>query len=613
MARREEARSRRTAIGGGKASDHRRLVYRVAHSAGLLVAITLLWNPATAAGSALGKLRKGEAVEVSGRWSRGDGIFVATKMVKLPQGRSPSARGAIDTLDQSATRFRLFGRDIQVDQATVFAADSGATRGRFDDLVAGMRVDVDADAGPTETWRATKVVWRGLKTSDKVKGTITAVGPLADLAQTIQISGLAVRVTEGTDLETDYLMEELLGTLFSDEGDANAPNLQLGRVRLAGYGRVSTYSDDGYSLSGVDDDSLFAQSALAFQAAGDWASSFQTLVDVRLENERIWGGQLNFTDPRLEMLQGYGILRIRRERGAALVVGKQRVRDQREWLFDEYLDAVRLYLTVTRPLVLEASYLPSVFRRPGESFDTWNDLLVRARFIPNSRNEANVYWLMRRDSSPRRRQPIYLGLSCSGRPSPWLRGWLEAAFLRGEDKGRPQRAYALDFGATFTTTGRVRPTLTLSYAVGSGEEKLSGDPFSQEFRQTGYEDNTGRFGGISSFKYYGEVLDPELSNLEVMTAAAGVRFGYSASVDVVAHAYQQQIPDDDLRTALLLQGAPNGKSRNLGSEVDIILGVANILRCAGVAYGFGLFMPGRALEATDRHATRHRVSLRVAF
>jgi len=573
----------------------------------------LLWNPATAAGSALGKLRKGEAVEVSGRWSSGDQIFVATKMAKLPQGRRPSARGTIDTLDQSATRFRLFGRDIQVDKTTIFAADSGATQGRFDDLVAGMRVDVDADPGPTATWRATKVVWRGLKASDKVKGTITSVGPLAGSAQTIQISGLDVRVTEGTDLETDYLMEELLGTLFSDEGDANVPNVRLGRLRLAGYGRVSTYSDDGYSLSGVDDDSLFAQSALALQAAGDWAGSFQTLVDARLENERYWGGELNYPDPKLELLQGYGILRMRRERGAALVVGKQRIRDQREWLFDEYLDAVRLYLTVTRPLVLEASYLPSVFPRPGETFDTWNDLLLRARFIPDSRNEANAYWLMRRDSSPRRRQPIYLGLSLSGRPSPRLRGWLEAAALRGEDKGRPQRAYALDFGTTFTTTGRVRPALTLAYAFGSGEEKLSGDPFSQEFRQTGYEDNSGRFGGISSFQYYGEVLDPELSNLEVMTAAAGVRFGYSVSVDVVAHAYHQQIPDDDLRSALRLEGGPNGKSRDLGREVDLILGVSNILRCASASYGFGLFDPGRAFAATNRLATRHRVSLRVGF
>src|SRR5262245_19498784 len=340
--------------------------------ADFVAAILVLWTAAPAAGSALGKLQKGEAVEVSGRWNRGEQSFVATKVVRLPPGRNPSARGPIDKLDQPNGRFMLFGRDIQVDTTTVFAADSGASGGDFSKLVAGMRVDVDADVGPTDTWRARRVVWSGLKSSDKVKGTITGVGPQSDSAQTIQISGLDIRMTQGTNLETDYLLEELLGTLFSDEGDANLPHARFGRLRLAGYARVSTYSDDGYTLAGRDDDSLFAQSALALQAAGDWTSFFQTMVDVRMENERYWNNELIYPDPKLELLQAYGVLRIRREKGAALVVGRQRVRDAREWLFDEYLDAARLYFTVMRPLVLEASYFSSVFTRPAESLDTWD-------------------------------------------------------------------------------------------------------------------------------------------------------------------------------------------------------------------------------------------------
>ena len=563
---------------------------------------------------ALGILRKGEAVEVTGQWNPGERVFVASRIEKLPGGRKPSARGAIDSLDRSAARFSLFGREVEVDETTVFVADSGRHEGHFDALMPGMRVDVNADAGPTAAWKATEVVWRGLKASDKVKGTITEVGPLADTTQTIQISGLDILVTEGTDLKSDYLMEELLGTLFSDEGDANLPHLRVGPLRLAGYARMSTYRDDGYTLSPADDDSLVGQPALALQIAGFWTPPVQTMVDVRFSSDQSWAdNRLDVGNTTLELLQGYAVLRTRGERGAALVVGKQRVRDQREWLFDEYLDAVRLYLTMARPLVLEASYIPSLFPPPGESFATWDDLLLRARFIPDSRNEANVYWLKRRDSSPRRRQPLYLGFSCSGRPSSWLRGWLEATLLRGEDKGRPQRGYAFDFGTTFTTRGRVRPSLTLAYALGSGEEKLPGDPYSQEFRQTGYEDNSGRFGGFSSFKYYGEVLDPELSNLQVMTAAAGIRFGYSVSVDAVVHAYQQQLPDDELRAALPLEGAPNGSSRDLGRELDFILGVANVLNRASLSYGFGMFHPGQALGATDWVATRHRVSMRVSF
>jgi len=586
--------------------------HRVTHSAGLLVAIALTWNPATVAASALGNLRRGEAVEVSGEWNPAARVFVATRIEKLPGGRSPSARGAIESLDASTTRFSLFGRQVSVDEATTFETDSGKSEGRFADLMPGMRVDVSARTGDPGNWEARKIVWRGLKSSDRVKGVITDVGPPTDTVQTIQISGLDIRVTHDTDLKADYLMEELLGTLFSDEGDASLPHLQLWRQRLGGYARMTTYRDDGYSLSTASDDSLVGQPAVALQAAGHWGGTLQSLVDLRVGSEQSWDDRrFSVANARVEILQAYAILRSRRERGGALVVGKQRVRDEREWLFDEYLDAVRLYLTLTRPLVLEASYIPSVLPPPGESFATWDDLLLRARYIPDSRNEVNVYWLMRRDSSPRRRQPVYLGISGSGRPARWLRGWLEGALLRGEDKGRSQRAYALDLGTTFTTTGRVRPNLTMAYAVGSGEQP--GDPYSQEFRQTGYEDNSGRFGGVSSFKYYGEVLDPELSNIQLMTAAAGIRFGYTASVDAVAHVYRQQRPDDGLRAALPLGGAPDGSSRDLGREIDFIFGVQNILRCASAAYGFGLFEPGRALEATDRVATRHRLSLRVGF
>jgi len=613
IAWREDVGPRRIGIGGEESSGHPLRARCVAHSAALLAAIALLWNPATASGSALGKLHKGEAVEVTGLWHRGDRIFVATRIEKLPKRRHPSVRGAIDSLDRSATRFRLFGKEVEVDQATVFVADSGSY-GRFEDLTPGMRVDVDAEAGPMGAWKASTIAWRGLKASDKAKGTITDVGPLTDSAQTVQISGLDIRVTERTKFEVDYLEGELLGTLFTDEGDANTPHFQLGRLRLGGYARMTSYRDDGYTLSGADDDNLVGQPALALHVAGDWGRPFQTLVDLRLSSDQSYVGYRAVdTNAKLEMLQGYAILGARQERGAALVVGRQRFRDPREWLFDEYLDAVRLYLTVTRPLVLEASYIPSLFPHPGEKFDTWDDLLIRARFIPDARNEVNVYWLERWDSSPRHRQPVYVGLSGSGRPTRWLRGWVEATLLRGEDKGRPQRAFALDVGTTLCTTGGVRPSVTLGYALGSGEEKRPGDPYSQEFRQTGYEDNSGRFGGVSSFKYYGEVLDPELANIEVMTAAAGIRMGYTASVDAVAHVYRQHRPKDELRAALLPQDPPDGSSRDLGREVDLVLGLTNLFRCVSFSYGFGVFQPGRALEATDRPATRHRASFRVGF
>lgn len=582
--------------------------------AGLLAVGTLLSNPATAAASALRILKKGDTVEVTGRWDAEKRIFLASAIERLSERRRPSARGAIDALDAGAGRFRLFGREVEVDEATVFTSATGENGGGLQDLKPGMRVEVSAEFQHTGIWRAKEVEWRGVKASDKVKGVVSEVDPPVQSAQMLWISGVGVRVTESTELKTDYLEEALLGTLFADEGDPNVPHLRLGPLRLGGYGRLTTRREAGYTLSGEDDERLVGEPALALQVVGDWGRSVQSLVDLRLGNEYEWDGdRLDSTRPKMETLQAYALFRTRQEKGAALVVGKQRLRDHREWLLDEYLDAVRLYLYATRPLVLEASYIPSVLPPKGEKFATWDDALLRARFIPNSHNEANVYWLKRRDSSPRRRQPVYWGLSYWGRPARWLRGWLDAALLRGEDKGKQQKAYALDIGTTISTTGHVRPSLTGGYALGSGEEKKAGDPFSQEFRQTGHEDNTGRLGGFSSFQYYGEVLDPELSNIEIVTVAAGIRFGYAVSLDAVLHRYRQHRPNRELRAALGLADPPDGTSRELGREADAILGVPNVWKRVSVSYAFGLFVPGPALAASDRHATRHRLSFRVAF
>ncbi|MGH2578803.1 MAG: alginate export family protein, partial [Actinomycetota bacterium] len=215
-------------------------------------------------------------------------------------------------------------------------------------------------------------------------------------------------------------------------------------------------------------------------------------------------------------------------------------------------------------------------------------------------------------SSTRRRQPVYWGLSYQGRPRRALAGWLEASLLRGEDKGRLQRAWALDAGATLTAgTATVRSSLTVAYAIGSGEKTARDDPFSQEFRQTGYEDNSDRFGGFSNFKYYGEVLDPELANLKILTLGAGFRFRYSASLDAVYHLYRQHRLDDELRARLAMP--LDGRSPKLGRELDVILGVQNLWTRVSLSYAFGRFEPGAAFPARLRPVTLHRFGVRLAF
>jgi hypothetical protein len=75
-----------------------------------------------------------------------------------------------------------------------------------------------------------------------------------------------------------------------------------------------------------------------------------------------------------------------------------------------------------------------------------------------------------------------------------------------------------------------RPALTAAYAVGSGDDN-PGHRVDGAFRQTGLQENEARWTGITRFKYYGELLDPELNNLTVVTVGLGLRPTKRSSLD----------------------------------------------------------------------------------
>lgn len=54
-------------------------------------------------------------------------------------------------------------------------------------------------------------------------------------------------------------------------------------------------------------------------------------------------------------------------------------------------------------------------------------------------------------------------------------------------------------------------------------------------RQTGLQDNNGEFFGVDCFRYYGELLRPELSKLQITTLALGFRMLTNSSIEFVYH------------------------------------------------------------------------------
>lgn len=108
------------------------------------------------------------------------------------------------------------------------------------------------------------------------------------------------------------------------------------------------------------------------------------------------------------------------------------------------------------------------------------------------------------------------------------------------------------------------------------------------------------------------MLDPELSNLKVLTVGGGISLLRSSSLDLVYHKYRL------VESATFLRGARlddtlTGEHRGLGDEIDIVLALEEWER---VEFEFiaSAFRAGRAFGGDEgRWSYRGFAAMRIAF
>ncbi len=325
--------------------------------------------------------------------------------------------------------------------------------------------------------------------------------------------------------------------------------------------------------------------------------------------------------------------------GFSFEVGRLDFEDDRRWFWDEDLDSIRaliesdsaeLMVAVAREIAPNRSdhrfiepEQERVLRVFGEASWDWAD-----------NHALEAFALFHSDRSPTERvgQEVkqnredesdatltWFGARASGAIETASSGifayWFQAAGVTGKEKllsfeerfeeGSNRRSeveerldrrvsgWALDMGATWLAPVDFDPRLTVSYAVGSGERKPeSGDD--RSFRQTGIHSNETGFGGVQSFKTYGTVLDPELSNLHVVTFGVGVSLLKASSLDVAYHYYRLFDPTESLRNARL-DPTLTGRHRDLGHGADVVLAIEEWSRFQLEMTG-SFFRAGRAFD-----------------
>ena len=376
-----------------------------------------------------------------------------------------------------------------------------------------------------------------------------------------------------------------------DESPWDAFELE-GSAELA-YERQENFDLDRGTPDDVDLLPVEVQLGLSFEP-GDYfeafvEGSFNHTISLREE------GPNESRPTELLLEQAYGILR-HPDLGLSVQVGRQTFEDQRQWLYDAELDAVRLAyrgetlsleLSLARRALVDENLLNSTEEEPVNTY------VAYGTYKPAEDITLAAYGLVsdhRNDVSDR---PILLGLQSFGTLGDDLDFWIDAAHVRGREDGRDIRGYGADVLGVYRFDAPLSPRVILGTAFASGDSDPD-DGTDGAFRQSGLQGNETEVGGLTPLRYYGEAFDPELSNLWVLSAGLGAEPLDGVSVDLIYHYYGQHRAADELRDAAF--GAePTGESRDLGQEIDLVVGIEHLsdFRVRGF---FGTFLPGRAFE-----------------
>lgn len=587
-------------------SDTRRWATR----AGCLGTGALLCLAALAGAAPAGQstLAAGRQVKVEGR-ARPDGSFDAVQVVIRDRDRTSKVEGRVTAVRPDRRGLTMLGFTVVYDRETTFYRGSqpGASRA---EIVAGSWVEVKGTTRGAGLVAERVRIKDGPESTEELEGVIDAVDPgtgnLVVLGRPVRVPASALVVDErrGDDIDTSRLRRD-------DDDQARQPWRLGSRILVGGRLESSWTQALNYDLEPAQDRNDQWASRLQLLASAEITSSIEAYTKVALNRSAAFagGGQLTSRDVRVQ--EAYVIAHRIGGSAFSLQAGRQRFRDSREWFFDEYLDAVRVSADLgdwaIEGAVAEGVLAGDVATRSRRDKRQYVGEVTR-RF--GGFGKTSLFAIQRDDRGPLDDDPLWLGGTSEFKHASGSRVWAVGATRRGHRGATALGGWALDTGATLVwTDGTATPSFTVGYAQASGDA-VGGDGRDTEFRQTDLEDNTARMGGLRRLTYYGELFDPELSNLRVWTAGVGFRPARTVGIDIVAHRYLQSVLDDSLRSDAFDRDATE-TSPLLGHELDAA--VTFRLGRVDVDLTAGVFLAGPGIGNGRRVAFFWRPYVRVYF
>ncbi len=549
----------------------------------------------------IGTLEAQEASSLSvGHWIRakgaleGAGVFAAGEVEVVQPESSESLTGSV-TGSLEGGAFFLLGVRVATDARTTF-------EGVSPEALAGKRVKVSGRLRAGGEFLARRVSARD-PGRDRVEGRIDAIESAGESLKLVVLN-FEVRVAAKSKLELDLPLGALklaaprssaIETPARDDDDRVRGSIRLGEDWV--LGGLVEYDSENRGNFDLDDARARDRSEhfLSLRAELVWTPSDSTLFLASYEHSEDWRQEQNKPDLQVSeghFKQAYGYFN-QLLFGWDLQVGRAEYHESRRWLYNTELDGVRL-LRSWQGLNFDLSVTSKLADGSARDEDSTNLMAYVGGGTPK---RGWALWGMDRDNRESASEHTqHYGARLLGAWLPASDVWAEASLLRGDSAGKNVSASAFDVGATWSPDFLGPFSLIGGYAFAAGDSTPL-DSDSSTFRQTGFQDNKGKLASATSLKYYGELLDPELSNLGILTVGVGLKLEKRTTLSLLAHQYMLDQAQDALYGSNL-RATPDGVHPELGWEYDLVFGTKRWTSWQ-VEFVLGMFEPGAAFPGGD--------------
>ena len=572
----------------------------------------------------------GTRVEVDGRW---DGEYLeAVKLVREETDEFLEIKGFLDSVDEQAGSFSLGPFTILIDSETDFDdSEDDEKSHELGELKPSWRLEIEGAFTADRVFLAKEIE---VDTSpDRAKfglveleGYVEAEERDEDGIPLLTIHGIRCRIGPTTEIPGEIFRKSAQRRIqWDDERPIGSIRYLDGRLSIGGRIKFTndtrTNHDLEENLPGDRVDHKWSYSIEAtwnedrhrfLFAKGRWKSTNITEED-----------ELEIApDQDLALEEAYYF-----QQGTHLghpisfQIGRMDFDEGREWFYDASLDGVRLQWE-DGPYSIETSWSTLLGAPPIELEYRQNRMLI-GTWRPESRTHASIYIIDIVQDRPAidfsdpnallNESPFFIGFQSHGRKMDGnLRWWVDGAYVNGISGYEKISAFGID-----TTIARqfdslpMQPYIFGGWAWGSGDSDPD-DGTDENFRQTGYQDNNGRYFGVSSYRYLGVLMRPELSNLSVLTIGAGLRPTRDSSIDLILHSYNQVEASQEIRRSRI-RISPEGLHRELGTELDLVLGLTEFGNNCDLDLEIGYFQPGSAFVTTADPAWFTSIQLEYNF